>query len=49
MVKYESTRQLSILEFKTPFQTSLRTYNKWVRLSDSAMGSFRQPLYECHG
>lgn len=34
MVKYESTRQLSILEFKTPFQTSLRTDNKWVRLSE---------------
>jgi IS5 family transposase len=34
MVKYESTRQLSILEFKTPFQTSLRTDNKWVMLSN---------------
>ena len=34
MVKYESTQQLSILEFKTPFQTSLRTDNKWVRLSE---------------
>jgi len=33
MVKYESTQQLSILEFKTPFQTSLRTDNKWVKLS----------------
>ena len=33
MVKYDSERQLTIEEFKTPFQTSLCADNRWVRLS----------------
>jgi len=33
MVKYNSDRQLTIEEFKTPFQTSLLTDNRWVKLS----------------
>lgn len=33
MIDYISERQLSIEEFKTPFQTSLLTDNRWVRLS----------------
>lgn len=33
MVKYESERQLTIEEFKTPFQNSLLADNRWVKLS----------------
>ncbi|MFT4521287.1 MAG: IS5 family transposase [Bacteroidia bacterium] len=33
MVKYESPTQLSIEEFKTPFQSTLLPDNKWVKLS----------------
>ena len=33
MIRYESTTQLTIEEFKTPFQTSLLPDNRWVRLS----------------
>lgn len=33
MVKYNSERQLTIEEFKTPFQTSLNADNRWVKLS----------------
>jgi transposase, IS5 family len=33
MVKYNSDRQLTIEEFKTPFQTSLLADNRWVTLS----------------
>ena len=33
MVKYNSDRQLTIEEFKTPFQTSLLADNRWVKLS----------------
>jgi transposase, IS5 family len=33
MIKYDSPSQLSIEEFKTPFQTTLLTDNRWVRLS----------------
>ena len=33
MVKYNSDRQLTIEEFKTPFQTSLLAENRWVKLS----------------
>ena len=33
MINYISEHQLTIEEFKTPFQTSLRTDNRWVRLS----------------
>ena len=32
MINYISERQLTIEEFKTPFQTSLRADNRWVRL-----------------
>jgi len=33
MIKYDSPAQLSIEEFKTPFQSTLLTDNKWVKLS----------------
>jgi len=33
MIQYISERQLSIEEFKTPFQNSLSTDNRWVSLS----------------
>ena len=33
MIRYESTNQLTIEEFKTPFQTSLLPDNRWVKLS----------------
>jgi transposase, IS5 family len=33
MIKYNSERQLTIEEFKTPFQTSLLADNRWVKLS----------------
>ena len=34
MIRYESTRQLTIEEFKTPFQTSLLPENRWVKLAE---------------
>lgn len=33
MIKYTSPDQLTIMEFKTPFENSLDPNNKWVRLS----------------
>jgi len=33
MVRYTSENQLSIEEFKTPFQARLRADNRWVVLS----------------
>ncbi|MBE9541731.1 MAG: transposase, partial [Proteobacteria bacterium] len=33
MVRYISERQLSIEEFKTPFQAKLSAENRWVKLS----------------
>src|SRR5664280_749175 len=33
MLKYNSERQLTIEEFKTPFQTSLLADNRWVKLN----------------
>ncbi len=33
MINYISERQLTIEEFNTPFETSLRSDNRWVRLS----------------
>ena len=33
MINYISEHQLTIEEFKTPFQTSLRSDNRWVKLS----------------
>lgn len=33
MIKYISDTQLSIEEFKTPFETSLLSDNRWVELS----------------
>jgi hypothetical protein len=33
MVRYISEKQLSIEEFKTPFQARLRSDNRWVKLS----------------
>jgi IS5 family transposase len=33
MIKYISENQLSIEEFKTPFETSLLSNNRWVELS----------------
>jgi len=34
MIKYTSENQLSIEEFKTPFQAKLRSDNRWVKLSN---------------
>jgi hypothetical protein len=36
MIKYISENQLSIEEFKTPFETSLLSNNRWVELSKIA-------------
>ena len=33
MIKYTSEHQLSIEEFKTPFQAKLLADNRWVQLS----------------
>ena len=33
MIKYTSESQLSIEEFKTPFQRKLSSKNRWVKLS----------------
>ena len=33
MIKYNSEDQLTIEEFKTPFQSTLLSDNKWVKLS----------------
>jgi len=35
MIRYKSTRQLSIEEFKTPFQIKLDKENRWVKLGSS--------------
>jgi len=35
MIRYKSTRQLSIEEFKTPFQIKLDKDNRWVKLGNS--------------
>jgi hypothetical protein len=34
MIRYDSTTQLTIEQFKTPFQTSLRSDNRWVKLAE---------------
>ena len=33
MIKYTSTRQLTIMEFETPFRKALNPENKWVKLN----------------
>ena len=33
MIKHDSDLQLTIEEFKTPFQTSLLADNRWIKLS----------------
>jgi IS5 family transposase len=33
MINYNSSAQLTIMEFETPFQTSLDPTNRWVKLS----------------
>jgi len=33
MIKYQTTKQLSIEEFKTPFELKLHASNRWVKLS----------------
>jgi hypothetical protein len=35
MIRYKSTRQMSIEEFKTPFQIKLDKENRWVKLGNS--------------
>jgi IS5 family transposase len=35
MIRYKSTRQMSIEEFKTPFQIKLDKGNRWIKLGDS--------------
>src|SRR4030042_447798 len=35
MIRYNSTRQMSIEEFKTPFQIKLDKGNRWVKLGNS--------------
>ena len=32
IIRYKSTRQMSIEEFKTPFQVKLDKENRWVKL-----------------
>lgn len=34
MIRYKSTRQLSITEFSTPFEANLDPTNRWVRLAN---------------
>jgi len=35
MIRYKSTKQMSIEEFKTPFQIKLDKQNRWVKLGNS--------------
>ena len=35
MIRYKSTRQMSIEEFKTPFQVKLDGENRWVKLGNA--------------
>lgn len=35
MIRYKSTKQMSIEEFKTPFQVKLDKENRWVKLGNS--------------
>jgi len=44
MKRYESTKQLTIEEFKTPFQTSLLSDNRWVKLDKAFPGISLHPF-----
>ena len=35
MIRYTSTRQMSIEEFKTPFEVKLDKENRWIKLGNS--------------
>jgi len=35
MIRYTSTRQMSIEEFKTPFEIKLDKENRWIKLGES--------------
>lgn len=35
MIRYTSTRQMSIEEFKTPFEIKLDKENRWIKLGNS--------------
>ena len=34
MIRYKSTKQITIEEFKTPFEIKLDRENRWVKLAD---------------
>ncbi|HCB88566.1 MAG TPA: hypothetical protein DEP71_04680 [Porphyromonadaceae bacterium] len=47
MIGYKSSRQLSILEFKMPFEAKLDENNRWIVLSKIVpLEEFAQPYYK---
>ena len=54
MIKYTSEKQLSIEEFKTPFQAKLSAENRWVKLSqvvpwDKFAAAYMSMMNKCYG
>jgi len=54
MIRYRSSKQLSLEGFETPFQTALDKYNRWVKLSeclpwDELAEGYYQSLSSYHG
>jgi hypothetical protein len=47
MIKYQSQNQISIEEFKTPFQQNLNPENRWVKLSQIIPWDSLAPIYYC--
>lgn len=45
MIKYQSQNQISIEEFKTPFQQKLNSQNRWVKLSRIIPWDELAPIY----
>ena len=54
MIRYKSSKQLSLEGFETPFQTALDKHNRWVKLSeclpwDELAEGYYQSLSSHHG
>jgi IS5 family transposase len=54
MIRYESQNQLSIEEFRTPFELKLSRENRWIRLAtalpwDALVNIYSRALSKKHG
>lgn len=45
MLKFKSTKQLRIEEFKTPFELKISSDNRWVRLSSIMPWDYLVKIY----